>query len=1000
MKLTSKLPLLAVLSHHLNIIINLNSRRSFRTTTRHRIRGVHPLFQSPKDSFYAFAFVSAEEVVRIIEDHMSRVSGILFTEELRDAMASVRSDEDALRFAETLLAGGEWKEFQHSESVNAVSGKRTLQFDVPSQQPSQRGRTANASPAHAHAYGTPVTSSVAPPPAVTSPESIVEYIEEDMMNYDIESSVQPRVQSDDAILREFKSSGSLSDASKAALLERLPGNDGSHRVSLPSMNAALDEATSELVQNALHVAVASFMQGRGTLATVQTTLDALKMPNGILCHRPDVINTLPKTAKDAVAWLSSQHAPAIHKYDCCTACGRIRRCQLKHSNTCPCGNVWNGHVMSFSVVDFLKQLAAVPEVWQAMEHRPPNHGSRCDVYDLPSWETQILGDPLYNGNGINVKVGYSADGMKPSENKPECDVAVATIFNFPPGMRSTPGFLLPLVISKKATLPTYHHLQDIFSDEMRYLYMVGIDVVHEESQDPVRLHGKLFDIATDSRGQRRYLGMVEPGETFFCIKRLSRGFTMQKETGGAELNTKLLLVDAWTQLPSTEIQLRRACCRLNDRSLLSRNTMEPWKEDEMMPLTRGDDELFMHHNILRSGERQPEAGSALRKHCPLFDTGISIEHGTHYDVMHALSNTVLGVLRSMTGGGLIDPNRSVLQIRRYIAFESRVNNRFTEIMNASDHHHVRDIAPWTMTKQEQDIAHRRGLIAIAGCYLHPYFKGSKVCQAFKTANEKLVGMKCADRHKLAGPIMCYLIGGLMDRIVNVHGVTLNVGEVYRGMFTALNSIRRKEILVSEVDQAFNDVVVALAKLYLLVPTFDMLPCYHQLLEIARELPSHPRAQWGNERFMRVVRRMMTNPATLDVSAMLGLQRFMGLNFFHMKQPSSAGQPLSLDHLAEALADSNTSNLSASNLSTEGEGFSGTQVKGAGKRIKLTPHEVASLWMHYIESDAWPGACDLKELVGMYETHCGIQGASGSSMITRYGAQDKLRLIEEVKAFVD
>ena len=111
------------------------------------------------------------------------------------------------------------------------------------------------------------------------------------------------MQSNDALLGEFKAAGSLSTASKDALLDRLPGNDGgiTHRISLPSVDAALDEATSDMVRNALRVAVASFMQGKGTLATVQTTLDALRMPLGILSHRPDAINALPKTAKDAIS---------------------------------------------------------------------------------------------------------------------------------------------------------------------------------------------------------------------------------------------------------------------------------------------------------------------------------------------------------------------------------------------------------------------------------------------------------------------------------------------------------------------------------------------------------------------------------------------------------------------------------------------------------------------------------------------------------------------------
>jgi hypothetical protein len=57
--------------------------------------------------------------------------------------------------------------------------------------------------------------------------------------------------------------------------------------------------------------------------------------------------------------------------------------------------------------------------------------------------------------------------------------------------------------------------------------------------------------------------------------------------------------------------------------------------------------------------------------------------------------------------------------------------------------------------------------------------------------------------------------------------------------------------VSEAHYHFNGPIVTLAKLYLQVPTFDKLPCYYQLQEIARELASYPGAMKNSWEFFGV-----------------------------------------------------------------------------------------------------------------------------------------------------
>jgi len=216
-----------------------------------------------------------------------------FTEELLDTMAGLDSNEAALQLAEALLAGREWRVHSNAPDIPQVQNRRrTAIFDEDLRH--QRRRI-----------------DVAPPEIATMDGCNHTKDDIDVPDFDAQFPIEPRVRSNEPILLEFRTTGSLSDTSRATLLERYLGNNGSQSVLSPGSNSALDDATSDMLRKSLYVAVASFMNGAGTLASVQATLDQLRRPDGVLRDHPQVLAALPTTAKDAVACWSSQHAPAI-----------------------------------------------------------------------------------------------------------------------------------------------------------------------------------------------------------------------------------------------------------------------------------------------------------------------------------------------------------------------------------------------------------------------------------------------------------------------------------------------------------------------------------------------------------------------------------------------------------------------------------------------------------------------------------------------------------------
>lgn len=120
---------------------------------------------------------------------------------------------------------------------------------------------------------------------------------------------------------------------------------------------------------------------------------------------------------------------------------------------------------------------------------------------------------------------------------------------------------------------------------MMYLRHVGLHpALHDLS---FRRLGDLTRLTFDSRGIKDLIGGNEPGRAEnACIKCESRGWSAidvvkgrhssgRKDGSFYRISGKIMYPDVWTCLDLSERQLREACAKLNDRSLLSGEKCAP-----------------------------------------------------------------------------------------------------------------------------------------------------------------------------------------------------------------------------------------------------------------------------------------------------------------------------------------------------------------------------------------------------------------------------------------
>ena len=105
----------------------------------------------------------------------------------------------------------------------------------------------------------------------------------------------------------------------------------------------------------------------------------LETMQNVSAVKEDVQSLLPTDADGAFQLLLATYQLPLYRYSGCRECGRLKRCELKELDRCPCGAVWQPKVFCcFSLLDFLEAVFACPTLAEAMRYE--------DMRDRPRGE--------------------------------------------------------------------------------------------------------------------------------------------------------------------------------------------------------------------------------------------------------------------------------------------------------------------------------------------------------------------------------------------------------------------------------------------------------------------------------------------------------------------------------------------------------------------------------------------------------------------------------------
>lgn len=445
-----------------------------------------------------------------------------------------------------------------------------------------------------------------------------------------------------------------------------------------------------------------------------------------------------------------------------------------------------------------------------------------------------------------------------------------------------------------------------------------------------------------------------------------------------------------------------------------------WRWDEPAPRRRTLEDLREAVSLLRKADRLRQDGDeksaesiekeaaklGFHKYSPLMNTGLHMQAGLGYDGMHSIANVSKAWRDALMGHGLLSKTGTSW---RHLLYEEEVNSRFVgagkELQKGVEVKVVirRGLLPYVLTDDEKNIIRYRGTRALESGLLHASFKGSKVFESFNPENVKgsLLPLKCSDAHVLMGPVGLYLIGGLCDRNYEKEPITGTYAEVYCQFMKAMNYLRKKSLSPGEAQSVQKLIATAFSYLYLVFPTFEFDHSFHQVWEVASQVPIHVAANWGGERNLRTVRDKHKNNAAASTTINRALQRYLGVWTRDMSIQSQGGDEERTRYLNGQSSFKLTSEFDRDHdqddLYQVIPDAEGNDVIFSG-RVRQTRvmdvHLQASLWMYYLQTDDWAGSDELHNLVKMFVED------GGQDPIAAVGCEAKVAAMHSMRHWYD
>ena len=451
-------------------------------------------------------------------------------------------------------------------------------------------------------------------------------------------------------------------------------------------------------------------------------------------------------------------------------------------------------------------------------------------------------------------------------------------------------------------------------------------------------------------------------------------------------------------------------------ALIADGNLTSWRWNEPQPRRRTLKDMEEAVTLLREADQLRESGEeraaktleekagkhGFHSYSPLMETGLHMVAGLGYDGMHSIANVSKAWRDALMGHGLLKAGTC----RQHLMYEEKINQRFTgaasKMETLAD---IKDIInegalPYPLNSDEKKVVQSRALQALNCGLLHPAFKGSRVFEAFdnESGSGSLLSLKCSDAHILMGPVGLYLIGGLCKRGFKVGDFVGTHAEVYALFIRAMNKLRKKAFTSSEAASIQEEIAEALSLLYLVFPAYEFDHSFHQVWEIARQVPIHVAANWGGERNLRTIRDKHKNNARPGATISKSLQRYIGVWFRDVTCPSDKVDAGTLMDEDESLPGISAAELLDFNRELESDiqvlprttdfdiCMTGRIVEGS----RLDLHVQASLWMYYLQSTEWTGASELHQLLDMF-----IEDG-GDNPITAIGCQSKMHAMESMR----
>jgi hypothetical protein len=747
-----------------------------------------------------------------------------------------------------------------------------------------------------------------------------------------------RFRDDPILAAAIEASEQRQSVSEGVLRSRLCGEDGAITEKLATHDLEHMGCNKDGMMTLLNILAGNSLRHNHTLISTSNLLTDLSRTRDGLVFAPGMTEVMPTDAQGMYDLLLGQFAPPLYKYPRCVACGELRRCELKDSNECRCGQPWTSHcIRVFSPLDFLAKVFAAPPLAEAMGYAATRkrareesvadtaQGPMMDIFDTEFYRRSVMDDPLLSSDPRFALVGFFLDGMlkcKTDMSSGTVKVGVMKLFNLPAHIRQMPGCTLPIVvIPPDPPVKNVQPILDVFADQLAFLRKVGVPIYDAHRKENFRLHGDLVKLAMDSKGIADAAGRAEPGSKVGAsLAGDYRGYTFPdkiKETTRdgrmARITGKVAYLENWTSLPPTGYnarvkRLRTAAASLNPREVLTAGVELPWSVDEREPRRWSDAEIRDAFACLAESQRASSredtkhlkgsaAGVGVKHVSPWVKTGLKMDSGVTYDSMHALANVSKKMRSVQIGRGIFSSG----QRNEHFVYEAEVNRRFVDVGTAVREgeeltaSRMMELARYPFTPTELKLAGERGLMALRYKLPHAAIKGAKALKAYRPwgqdDNKGPQFLKSIDSHLLCSPMGKWLIAGLSQREFQVEEVKHTYEYVYLAMLSALNEVRRKAVTEDGARAAFQQVAEALTLFYIAFPAFEQDHIMHQALEVARNAPAWLHACFDGERTMRLVRQKDHNPNDLAATVMLNLQRFCGKFLREMTTIGNLGEEL-------------------------------------------------------------------------------------------------------------